>query len=54
MEFAHDTTTADNMDAFLGVDMDKVTLQDCIDNCKYKNKHAIINDGHIVDWVVES
>lgn len=52
MTFAHDTLT-DNMDAFLGVDMDKVTLQDCLDNYKYKNKRTIINDGHIVDWVVE-
>lgn len=54
MTFAHDMPIADNINAFLGLDMDKATLQDCLDNFKYKNKQAIINDGHIVGWVVES
>lgn len=51
MEFAHDIPIPDSMDTYLGIDVDLVTLEDCH---RFKNKNVIINDGHIVDWVVES
>lgn len=53
MEFVHDIPIPDSMDTYLGIDVDLVTL-DCEDLHRFKNKNVIINDGHIVDWVVES
>ena len=54
MKFVHDILILDSMDTYLGIDVDSVTLEDCEDLHKFKNKNVIINDGHIVNWVVES
>jgi len=54
MEFVHDIPTPDSMDTYLGINVDLVTLEDCEDLYRFKNKNVIINDGHIVNWVVES
>lgn len=35
------------------VELDNVTLQDCIDLFEKKNKRTVINDGCIVDFVKE-
>lgn len=35
------------------IDLDNVTLQDCIDLYEKKNIYAEISDGHIVDLVKE-
>lgn len=52
MEFAHDIPIPDSMDTLNDVDL--VTLEDCEDLHRFKNKNVIINDGHIINWVVES
>lgn len=31
------------------IELDNITIQDCIDLLKYKNTRVIINDGHIVN-----
>lgn len=31
------------------IELDNITLQDCIDLLKYKNTRAIINDGRIIN-----
>ena len=54
MKFAHDIPIPDSMDTYLGIDVDLVTLEDCEDLHRFTNKNVIINDGHIVNWVVES
>lgn len=35
------------------INLDAVTLQDCLDLYYYKNKEVLINDGHIVDIVYQ-
>ena len=55
MEFAHDIPIPDNnIDTYLEIIVDFVALEDCEDRHRFKNKNVIINDGHIVNWVVES
>lgn len=36
------------------IDLDNVTLQDCIDLSKYKDVKVIINDGRIENFVKEN
>lgn len=31
------------------IELDNITIQDCIDLLKYKNTRVIINDGHIAN-----
>lgn len=31
-----------------------VTVQDCIENYEMKDKVAIINDGHVIDFIKEN
>lgn len=52
MTFAHDTAIPDRMD--FGINPDRITIEDCLDNYKYKNKHVILNDGRVLGWVTES
>ena len=33
------------------IELDEVTLEDCIDLYEKKNMSAIINDGHIINFV---
>lgn len=35
------------------VELDNVTLQDCIDLFEKKNRRTVINDGHIVNFIKE-
>jgi hypothetical protein len=35
------------------VDMNQVTIQDCIDMQEYKNKSVIINDGKVIGFEKE-
>ena len=35
------------------IELDEVTLEDCIDLYEKKNMSTIINDGHIIDFVKE-
>lgn len=35
------------------VNLDNVTIQDCLDLFYYKNKRVVIEDGRIVDFVKE-
>lgn len=35
------------------MDLDKVTLQDCIDMAELKGKFAVINDGRIIGFTKE-
>lgn len=32
------------------INLDAVTIQDCLDNYTYKNKAAILNDGKILGF----
>jgi hypothetical protein len=34
----------------MDIDLDMVTVQDCIDLFEKKNMETILNDGHIVDF----
>lgn len=52
MQFVHDIPMPDTMD--YGADPQLITIEDCLDNYKYKNKRAIINDGQILGWMTES
>lgn len=38
-----------NMDYSNYIELDNITIQDCIDLLKYKNTRVTINDGHIVN-----
>lgn len=31
-----------------GYDYDRMTMQDCIENYKYKGKRVLVNDGKVV------
>ena len=35
------------------IELDEVTLEDCIDLYEEKNMSTIINDGHIINFVKE-
>ena len=35
------------------IELDHVTLEDCIDLYEMKSTYTIINDGHITDFVKE-
>lgn len=35
------------------INLERVTIQDCLDNYKYKNKVVLINDGQIVGFKIE-
>ena len=35
------------------IELDEVTLEDCIDLYEKKNMSTIINDGHIINFVKE-
>lgn len=35
------------------MDMNQVTIQDCIDMQEYKNKSVIINDGKVIGFEKE-
>ena len=35
------------------IELDNVTLEDCIDLYEKKNVKTVINDGHITDFVKE-
>lgn len=35
------------------IELDNVTLEDCIDLYEKKNVKTVINDGHIADFVKE-
>lgn len=35
------------------IELDNVTMGDCIDGCNYCGRRVIINDGHIVGFVDE-
>jgi hypothetical protein len=39
------------MDCDTVINLDNVTLQDCVDLCDLKNTYVEINDGHIVNLV---
>ena len=39
------------MDYDTVIELDEVTLEDCIDLYEKKNMSAIINDGHIINFV---
>ena len=41
------------MDYGAVIELDNVTLEDCIDLYEKKNIYIIINDGHIKDFVKE-
>lgn len=32
------------------IELDNVTLEDCVKLFERKNKHVIINDGRIISW----
>ena len=40
MEFVHDIPIPDSMDTYLGIDVDLVTLEDCEDLHRFKNKNG--------------
>ncbi len=54
-----DTGKARTVDKFLiakrreKMNLERITLQDCIDMCEKKSKAAIINDGKVVCFVSE-
>lgn len=33
------------------IELDNVTLEDCLDLCKMKNIYTLINDGRIINFV---
>ena len=35
------------------IELDEVTLEDCIDLYEKKNMSTIINDGHVINFVKE-
>lgn len=35
------------------IEMDNVTVGDCLDGYKFLNRRAIINDGHIINFIDE-
>lgn len=37
----------------MGINLEQVTIEDCLDNYKYKNKVVLINDGKIVEIKTE-
>jgi hypothetical protein len=37
----------------MGINLERVTIEDCLDNYKYKNKVVLINDGKIVEIKTE-
>lgn len=41
------------MDYDTVIELDHVTLEDCIDLYEKKNMSTIINDGHIINFVKE-
>ena len=41
------------MDYDTVIELSEVTLEDCIDLYEKKNMSAIINDGHIINFVKE-
>ena len=41
------------MDYDTVIELDEVTLEDCLDLYEKKNIYTIINDGHIIDFVKE-
>ena len=41
------------MDYDAVIELDEVTLEDCIDLYKKKNMSTIINDGHIINFAKE-
>ena len=41
------------MDYDTVIELDEVTLEDCLDLYEKKNIYTIINDGHITDFVKE-
>ena len=41
------------MDYETVIELDNVTLEDCIDLYEKKNMSTIINDGHIINFVKE-
>lgn len=32
------------------MNLETVTLQDCIDNYRFKGRHAVLNDGKIIGF----
>lgn len=47
-------TIADKVNYKNIIELNNVTLQDCIDLFEKKNRRTIINDGKIIDFVVEN
>jgi hypothetical protein len=41
------------MDNLYGINMDSITLEDCIELQKYRDTYIKINDGHIASLVEE-
>lgn len=37
----------------MGINLERVTIEDCLDNFKFKNKVVSINDGRIVEIKTE-
>ena len=37
----------------IGINLDRVTVGDCLDNFKFKNKVVLINDGQVVGFKTE-
>ena len=37
----------------MGINLEEVTIEDCLDNYRYKNVVVLINDGQIVGFKTE-
>ena len=37
----------------MGIDMDVVTVEDCIDMCRYKGAHVILSNGKVLGFRYE-
>lgn len=35
------------------IELDNVTIGDCLDGYNYKNRRIVVNDGHIIGFVDE-
>lgn len=35
------------------IELDNVTIGDCLDWYNYKNRRIVVNDGHIIEFVDE-